>query len=234
MNLDVLPTRIGGAAENMAVDFLLLQRYPAADRPRFRHYDWRGPAFTFGYSQKIADVRALLPGAEPVDLCRRPTGGGLVNHAEDWTYTLVAPRGTALEEMRAVESYRTVHQALATALHRQGVPAELNQTPNSDPERSVCFNKAELYDVIHAGTGEKLAGAAQKRNKRGLLCQGSLWRPATGGATVDWEKLEGEFTALLAQVLGGSAEATPWPDWDEDEVSGLTERYASADWVELR
>jgi len=234
MNLDVLPSRIGGAAENMAVDFLLLQRYPAGDRPRFRHYGWRGPAFTFGYSQKIADIRGLLPVAETPDLCRRPTGGGLVDHGEDWTYALVAPRGSALEEMRAVESYRTVHQALADALKRQNVPAELNQTPNSDAERSVCFKKAELHDLIHAGTGEKLAGAAQKRNKRGLLCQGSLWRPAAGGATVDWERLETDFSALLAEALGGTASPTPWPDWDEEEVSGLTERYASADWIELR
>ena len=30
MELHVLPMRIGSAAENMALDFLLLQRYPAA------------------------------------------------------------------------------------------------------------------------------------------------------------------------------------------------------------
>ena len=28
MEFHVLPTRTGGAAENMALDFLLLQRYP--------------------------------------------------------------------------------------------------------------------------------------------------------------------------------------------------------------
>ena len=35
--LDLLPARTGGAAENMAVDFLLLQRYPRAGTARFRH-----------------------------------------------------------------------------------------------------------------------------------------------------------------------------------------------------
>src|SRR4051812_2047322 len=58
MKLDILPSRTGGAAENMAIDFLLLQRYPAESAARFRHYEWRGPAFTFGYAQKVSAVRA--------------------------------------------------------------------------------------------------------------------------------------------------------------------------------
>ena len=74
MVLEILPTRTAGAAENMAVDFLLLQRYPRERAPRFRHYEWRAPAFTFGYSQKIAFVREQLPPGETFDLCRRPTG----------------------------------------------------------------------------------------------------------------------------------------------------------------
>ena len=70
MSLEILPTRTGGAAENMATDFLLLQRYPGAAVPRFRHYEWRAPAFTFGYGQKLAFVRAQLPPDEIFDLCR--------------------------------------------------------------------------------------------------------------------------------------------------------------------
>jgi lipoate-protein ligase A len=37
MNLEILPVRLAGAAENMATDFLLLQRYPRAGSARFRH-----------------------------------------------------------------------------------------------------------------------------------------------------------------------------------------------------
>jgi hypothetical protein len=123
MNLEILPTRISGAAENMATDFLLLQRYPRAV-PRFRHYGWRGPAFTFGYSQKIAFVREALAKVEPpFELCRRATGGGIVDHRDDWTFALVIPRGHPLEELRATQSYREVHEALAAALRAQGVAA---------------------------------------------------------------------------------------------------------------
>ena len=238
MNLHLLPTRNGGAAENMATDFLLLQRYPAAAHARFRHYGWHRPAFTFGYSQKIACVRTQLPPGETFDLCRRPTGGGVVDHREDWTYALVIPRGHPLEEMRAAESYRAVHAALAGALVAQGVPAELKQAaePANDGSPSgpgVCFQRPELYDVVQAVTGEKIAGAAQKRNKRGLLFQGSIWRPAAG-AGVDWERFADDFGARLAAALALAAEPTPWPDFNEDEVSGLTERYASPEWLEYR
>ncbi|MSU22243.1 MAG: lipoate--protein ligase family protein [Opitutus sp.] len=235
MNLEILPVRTGGAAENMATDFLLLQRYPRAEAARFRHYEWRGPAFTFGYSQKLLLVQAQLPTGDHFDLCRRATGGGVVDHGEDWTYALVIPRGHPLEELRATQSYREIHEALATALRVQGVAAVTKQTKDEAAEgiEGVCFQRAEIYDVVHERTGEKIAGAAQKRNKRGLLFQGSIWRPACGSA-IDWEKFHDQFVAQLAAALGAEAEPTPWPDIAEDELSALVEQYSSPEWNECR
>ncbi|MFA6289123.1 MAG: lipoate--protein ligase family protein [Opitutaceae bacterium] len=268
MQLDLLPPRTGGAAENMATDFLLLQRYPAAAQThaRFRHYDWRAPSFTFGTSQKIAYVReqlaALAPG-ERLDLCRRPTGGGVVDHREDWTYTLVVPRGHPLYDARATESYRLVHAALVESLRAQAQPVVLKKTCDSDcrsllagdepdenptppespingllqktpsPAPTVCFTRPELYDVLHETTGAKVAGAAQKRTKHGLLFQGSLWKP-TVAATVDWDAFETDFTTRLAALLEAEAVETPWPDLNEDELSALTDQYSSPEWIEYR
>jgi lipoate-protein ligase A len=238
MALHVLPTRTGGAAENMAIDFLLLQRYPQPAQPRFRHYEWRAPAFTFGLSQKLDFIRTQLPPGETFDLCRRPTGGGLVDHREDWTYTLVIPRGHPLEELRATQSYRVTHEAIATALRVQGVAAITKQTVEQVPTEAgpagVCFQRAEIYDVVNEHTGQKIAGAAQKRNKHGLLFQGSLWRPAAHGTTTDWDQFHDDFTAQLAIALGVSAEPTPWPELNEDEIAGLTEQYSSPEWMESR
>lgn len=239
MTLHVLPTRTAGAAENMATDFLLLQRYPAETAPRFRHYEWRAPAFTFGYSQKIAFVRAQLPPDEHFDLCRRPTGGGLVDHRDDWTYALVIPRGHPLEELRATQSYRAVHQAIADALGAQEVEAELKLAADEEGDASsalpgVCFQRAEIFDVVHALTGAKIAGAAQKRNKHGLLFQGSIGRAAAGGAAIDWARFEEDFLAQLGTALAAPPETTPWPDFHEDEVSGLAEQYASEEWTSAR
>lgn len=234
MNFEVLPFRTGGAAENMATDFLLLQRYPNATAARFRHYGWHRPAFTFGYAQKIAFVRTQWPAEGNFDVCRRPTGGGVVDHRDDWTYALVIPRGHRLEDLRATQSYREIHEALAAALRAQSVLAVTKQAkdPNEEPA-GVCFQRAEIYDVVHEGTGEKIAGAAQKRNKHGLLFQGSIWRPACG-ATIDWDRFHDDFAAQIAAALGCEATATPWPDISEDELSALIEQYSSPEWNEFR
>jgi lipoate-protein ligase A len=248
MILHLLPTRTAGAAENMAVDFLLLQRYPQPAAPRFRHYEWRGPACTFGYAQKIAAVRELLatearlqsPDTDGgrLDLCRRPTGGGLVDHRADWTYALVIPRGHPFEEARATQSYRLIHEALAAALRAQDIPAATKPTADEAAAEAggVCFQRAEVHDVVHTVTPAKIAGAAQKRNVHGLLFQGSILRPAVtaGAAGFDWARFETEFVAQLAAALGATAENVPWPEFNEDEVSGLTEQYASAEWREFR
>ena len=241
MQLDLLPERTAGAAENMAADFLLLQRYPEPACARFRHYDWLRPAFTFGFGQKIAYVREqlnLLAPGEHLDLTRRPTGGGVVDHRDDWTFALVIPRGHALYDARATESYRQVHADLVAALQAQGLPVVLKErcesacadTPASAP--SVCFIRPELYDVLHATTGAKVAGAAQKRSKHGLLFQGSIAKTTTGA--VDWERFATDFTARLAATLGAEAVACPWPDFAEGELDGLAEQYAETDWIEYR
>lgn len=248
-SLQVLPVRTAGAAENMAGDFLLLQRYPDPGAPRFRHYGWRGSAFTFGYSQKIAWVRSCLPVEEHVELCRRPTGGGVVDHRHDWTYALVLPRGHPLCDGRAAESYRVVHAGLAAALRALGQPAELKKVAaelepadpdarpgvpvgRTEPVPGICFQRAELYDVVNAATGAKIAGAAQKRNKHGLLFQGSIERSAVG--LLDWDEFGERFTAALAQACGGEATPTPWPEFQEEEVAGLVEQYASPEWIDQR
>jgi lipoate-protein ligase A len=99
-------------------------------------------------------------------------------------------------------------------------------------EPGVCFQRAELYDVIHQRTGQKIAGAAQKRNKQGLLFQGSIWKPAVD--IRDWDTFGARFAISLAQAAGVSALPAPWPDLNEDELTGLTEQYSSPEWIDYR
>ena len=243
MQLDLLPPRTAGAAENMAADFLLLQRYPEPTRARFRHYGWRAPAFTFGFGQKIAYVREQLAVLAPdahLDLTRRPTGGGVVDHRDDWTFALVIPRGHALYDARATESYRQVHADLVTALREQNQPVVLKErcepaAPGAAcaPGPTVCFVRPELYDVLHADTGQKVAGAAQKRTKHGLLFQGSIAKTALA-PDVDWDAFEDAFATRLAATLNASAEPTPWPDFADGELDGLVDQYSATEWIEYR
>ena len=235
MRLDVIPERTGGAAENMAVDFLLLQRYPRPENARYRHYGWHRPSFTFGYSQKIDWVRGQLAGLEPCELCRRPTGGGVVDHRDDWTYALVIPRGHPLEEARASESYRAVHEAIAGCLRDQGVDAVLRRPDPDDAPHGpgLCGELAEVHDVVRSSDGVKIAGAAQKRNKHGLLFQGYLSR-GSAGSGVDWERFAEALPQALGEMLGLEAGPAPWPEFAEGELEGLTEQYGSPEWLDYR
>jgi lipoate-protein ligase A len=241
--LEILPTRSDSAAGNMASDFLLLKRHPAPAHARLRAYGWHRTAFSFGYSQKIDWVRARLPAdAAGAELARRPTGGGLVDHRNDWTYALVIPRGHPLELARAIESYRAVHAALAAALRSAGQAAALLERCEAAGEAGttcgpsgpgVCFERAELYDVISPGPGRKIAGAAQKRAREGLLFQGSVARAAAPGIG-DFDALLEAFARALGETLGLPVESRPWPEYAEGEAEALTERHSSTEWLEQR
>jgi lipoyl(octanoyl) transferase len=230
--LHLLPHRTAGAAENMAVDFLLLQRYPEPDAARFRHYDWRIPAITFGYSQKWEFVRAQ--GEAGRDFCRRPSGGGIVDHAADWTYALVVARGHALHRGPAPLAYYLIHQALCDALVAQDQDVLLQPEGEilGQAGAGICFVQAEPHDVIARSTRKKVAGAALKRNKNGLLLQGSIAREAL--PQLDWSRFEEDFTTGIARCLSVEAGIHPWPELDPDEEAHLTAQFASPEWNERR
>src|SRR5579862_9440668 len=91
-------------AYNMALDEALLEAVARLRSPVLRFYGWTGPAATFGYFQRYAEVEcatSLRP------LIRRPTGGGIVPHDVDWTYSLVFPPGHEWHALKAEDSYRS-------------------------------------------------------------------------------------------------------------------------------
>ncbi|MBE2213710.1 MAG: lipoate--protein ligase family protein [Opitutaceae bacterium] len=232
MELHLLPARTADAAGNMAVDFLLLQRYPHPQAAvRYRHYDWRRPAFTFGYAQKYAFIRTRLPQETSLDVTRRATGGGLVDHRDDWTYALVLPREHPLWDRPGPVIYRAVHEALAGALNATGADVTLQR---DEPETApgVCFERPEVGDVVRARDGIKVAGAALKRGKHGLLLQGSIWRPFAG--PVDWAAFEEKLPATFARALDITLTEPGWPNFDPDEEQALVDQYASSEWIEAR
>ena len=98
--------------------------------------------------------------------------------------------------------------------------------------QALYRQRAERYDVVNPQTGAKIAGAAQKRNKHGLLFQGSIEKSSVGA--LDWEDFSARFTAALATALRTEARETPWPDLHEDEVSGLIEQYSAPEWIDYR
>jgi lipoate-protein ligase A len=166
----------------MAWDEVLLRAVVRLGAPLLRFYGWTEPAATFGYFQRIAEVEAWTP-LRP--LIRRPTGGGVVPHDADWTYSLSVPPAHAWYALPAEESYRQLHEWVAAALGRLNVPVELSPCCHKQlPGR--CFAGPEKFDIVSAGI--KIAGAAQRRMREGLLIQGSLQPVPRGAARPDWQR----------------------------------------------
>ncbi len=169
------------AAYNMALDEALLESAPELGRPVLRFYGWLEAAASFGYSLKYAEMEqwtTLRP------LVRRPTGGGLVPHDADWTYSLTFPPRHPWYRLKAVESYRRLHEWIRDAFARINVATTL--APASQKENpGQCFVGAEEFDVLWQG--RKIAGAAQRRTRTGLLIQGSIQPPPIPLAREDWQ-----------------------------------------------
>jgi lipoate-protein ligase A len=168
-------------AFNMALDESLLEAMPRLQRPVLRFYGWMEAAATFGYFQKFQEVAALTF-LRP--LIRRPTGGGIVPHDADWTFSLVFPPGHQWHGLRAEESYRRAHEWVRDSFARLGVKTELASCCRKAAP-GQCFVGYEKFDVLCQG--RKIAGAAQRRNRLGLLIQGSIQPPTPYPAKADWQ-----------------------------------------------
>lgn len=213
------------AAENMAVDEALLTSSSKTGRPILRFYGWSEPAASFGYFQHYDAVAKTTP-LRP--LVRRPTGGGIVPHDNDWTYSLIFPPCHAWYALKAIESYRTLHRWVQSAFSHCGLSSELAQVAQKSTA-GQCFAGPERLDVVMQG--RKIAGAAQRRSRDGLLIQGSV-QPPDNAQRGDWEK------AMLAVAI--EEWQVKWEDVDLPEMvvrqakALATEKYTRREYNERR
>ena len=168
-------------------------RLPKA-RPVLRFYSWTEAAASFGYFQKYVEVEQMTL-LRP--LVRRPTGGGVVPHDADWTYSLAFPPTDAWYALKAVESYQRVHEWIQSAFLKLGITTELAPCCRKALP-GQCFVGNEKFDVLWQG--RKIAGAAQRRTRNGLLIQGSVQPPPTNIARSDWEQAMCETAHLSYEV----------------------------------
>ena len=196
----------------MALDEALLQTAAKRGRPLLRIYSWARPSVSFGYFQKLP---VQLAGR--YELVRRPTGGGVVYHVEDTTYTVVVPPAHALYAMKTADAYRALHKAVAAAFESR--PALHDAQLRSPQGQYECFEKPVHGDVVIEG--RKLAGGAQRRTKSGMLHQGSI------AAKLSAEQLQRGFE----EALGVSFERYRLTDAERTLAEKLAcEKYATDDW----
>jgi len=241
----------------MAVDEHLFRL--AGDSPRtfLRFYRWERPTASLGYSQeasRVIDVEFCR--SHGIDIVRRMTGGKLVLHDREVTYS-VASADTSIFTETLRDSYRLISQALLKGLERLGVSARLAEAspPAYIKGTMPCF-AFPARDEIEIG-GRKIVGSAQKRTGPLFLQHGSVplekdeallaavSRPGESseslgmtslsealGRPVDFDAAVGPLVQGFADLFGVGFERFALGPGDLEAVRALeASRYASDAWT---
>ncbi|MEO6740712.1 MAG: hypothetical protein ABIP20_10695 [Chthoniobacteraceae bacterium] len=198
---------------NMALDEALLGD---ARSPLLRIYRWERPAVSFGYFGRFAPLAAAWREREIV---RRMTGGGIVPHGQDLTYSLIVPEGHPFAARSPRDVYRAVHEAIGALLASNGEAAALAVPPDR-AGTGVCFESPAEFDLL--ARGKKIAGAALRRTKRGLLLQGSIQ---------ELPGLESLRPRLASAFATGTLPGNYTPQQFAAAESLAAEKYATPAWT---
>ena len=260
----LLKTGKHDAATNMAIDEVILQRQETCPQPTLRVYDWSQPAFSFGYFQKISsEIDVKKCEARSVELVRRMTGGGMVVHGWDVTYSIVAPHGNGVIPSDISASYCWIANRLVNGFHRINVPATQQSVKSKTAEGmpNTCLaNPAEHDVMLH---GKKVAGVSQRRNRIGGVYQGyialdmpppeilTLTSKSPGYQEIltqkstavnsdrltpkDRQQVENAVISGFKDALGARLVASNLSDDELDAAKSLAEsKYATGEWTYRR
>lgn len=206
-------------ADNMALDEALLRRARESGEGVVRVYSWAVPTLSLGRNQRaVGAYPAERARGLGVDVVRRPTGGRALLHHREITYSVTAP---APEHESLARSYRTINQALLSALRELGVQAEVavRHQRLPPPGSAPCFELPADGELMLGG--RKLVGSAQYREQGALLQHGSILvhddqamiarlaaiplgdvaPAATLSGALGRDPAAGEFAALLFDVV---------------------------------
>lgn len=174
--------------------------------PTLRIYSWRPKCITLGHSQKPeAEIDLDKAAALGWDVIKRPTGGGIVFHNEaEVTYSLVMDKDDPRLPKGLVPSYKKISEAVVFALNGLGVNASVKTTRDPRPATRdvLCFSYPAEYEVV--ANGKKIVGSAQKRGRKTLLQQGSLFvRRTEPAAFTVLQQPYADINAVSLEELAG-------------------------------
>lgn len=199
----------------MAADEFLLE---TSNIPTLRFFVWDHPQITFGY---FGEYLALQERFTQQLLTRRWTGGGVVFHGDDITFSLVIPANDPLAKERGEEIYRQIHSCVRSAFLNLGLVAGLANHADAKPGGD-CFAAPVAHDVI--GETGKLAGGAMRRTRAGLLYQGSI----LGVPKENRQSVATQLRHLLSLEITTHSFSCS----ELEKIQNIaTSRYASQEWL---
>ncbi len=229
MNAFLIDTPPLDVFEQMAVDEALALSHPDAFCLRF--FRWNGVGLTFGYAQRFQAVEKVLPPGIGTNWTRRPTGGGVVPHLSDLTFSLVFPDPGVLDPMAL---YERIHSAIQKGLLELALDVQLSgprgePAPHGPQGASQCFRKPVRLDLVMGGA--KILGGAIRRMGQTVLYQGSLQLPEV-------RQRAPEFEAALQRQIGAEWNLR-WHSAELDaglqaKAMALEAKYRSPAWIQRR
>jgi lipoate-protein ligase A len=196
------PIEEGSALEMMLKEKALITSVPS--NPCLRVYLMH-PGITYGYFIQPEKWLALSR-LRSLSTAQRPTGGGLLFHGQDITFSLSLPSSHPLFHLDTSDRYQAINQKVLEALSPL-VPSSCTLSLSSKTslpgnEKEVCLANPTSYDLLC--NGKKVGGSAQRKTKTSLLHQGYIqifpldktpYEEALLSATL-WEKI-GRFSSPL-------------------------------------
>lgn len=165
-------------ARNMAIDAAVLRAVEAGESPpTLRLYSWAPWCVSLGYFQKPeAELDAAALRARGWDFVIRPTGGRAVLHADELTYSILAPRDAAPWCATLAESYEAIGRAWAAALDDFGLDMVRGGASRAgmgaDGPAPPCFASSAKSELAHGN--RKVVGSAQRRTRGAFVQHGSI------------------------------------------------------------
>lgn len=176
MPCQIIDTGKGSAESNMAIDYDLLHQLSPLSDPFLHLYDWEGDCASYGYffdPFQVLDERVVAK--QQLNLISRPTGGGMLFHLSDFTFSLFIPASHPAYSVNTMQNYAFVNRFIGNVIEKfTNKKANLMHSPlECSHDGFVCCMAAPVqYDVMVLN--KKIAGGAQRRTKQGLLHQGSV------------------------------------------------------------
>ena len=199
---------------NMAVDEYLLHSLEKDSQTYLRFYQWEKPTVSLGFSQSIEKVANLKYCREnSIDIVRRITGGKLVLHHQEITYSVCSSDNITFPPTLS-ESYRFISEALIQGLKKMGIDAYLaSEAPASYKKGNLpCFSYPARNEI--EVDGKKIVGSAQKRLGARFIQHGSI--PVEDN---------GDLLELVSPLKGGEGKVRM------TSLSRILDRKVSFEWA---
>lgn len=173
-DFEIIDDGLNSAFFHMEKDRELISGLENLKRPLLRFYEWEKKAITYGHFidphkyLKLECAKKL-----GFDIARRPTGGGILFHIQDFTFTVAIPCHHPNCSKNVLENYHFVNSTVLQAIHEIGSFCNLAEKKETLPLREFCMATPTQYDLLLHGY--KIGGAAQRMTRFGFVHQASIF-----------------------------------------------------------